>query len=142
MTRIDFYSNAEPKVQVACKLVAKALQQKLQVLIYAPDETMARSIDRMLWTWQAISFVPHCMASDALAAATPVLIARSIDEPPHHDVLFNLHAESPSSFSRFRRLIEIVGADDEDRQLGRARFRFYRDRGYEILHHDLAKAES
>ena len=142
MTRIDFYTNAEPKLQVACKLVAKAVQQKLRVIIYAPDETTARGMDRTLWTWQAISFVPHCMASDALAAATPVLIARSDDEPPHQDVLLNLHAATPPSFSRFVRLIEIVGAGDEERQLGRARFRHYRDRGYEILHHDLGKTAS
>jgi DNA polymerase-3 subunit chi len=53
----------------------------------------------------------------------------------------NLHPESPPSFSRFERLIEIVGTDDDDRQQARGRFRFYRDRGYEIHHHDLAKSE-
>ncbi len=140
MTRIDFYSNADPKLQVACQLAAKAVQQSLRVLILAPDETTARAIDKLLWSVPATGFLPHCMVRDALAPETPVLIARNCDALPHDEVLLNLGADSPAPFSRFRRLIELVANDDEDRQSGRARFRFYRDRGYEIHHHDLSRA--
>jgi DNA polymerase-3 subunit chi len=70
-----------------------------------------------------------------------VVIAFEDAERAHYRVLVNLHPESPPSFSRFERLIEIVGTDDDDRQQARGRFRFYRDRGYEIHHHDLAKSE-
>jgi DNA polymerase III subunit chi len=138
MTRIDFYSNAETKLQVACQLVAKAVQQQLQVVVFAPDEEAARGIDRMLWTFQATGFVPHAMATHALAGETPVVIAREEAEILHFRLMVNLHAAAPSSFSRFERLIEIVGKDDEDRRLARDRYRHYRDRGYEIQHHDLA----
>jgi DNA polymerase III subunit chi len=140
MTRIDFYSNAESKLQVACQLVAKAVRERLPVVVYAPDQSTARSFDKMLWTYQAIGFVPHCLASDALSAETPVVIAFDDSEAPHHRVIVNLHEESPPAFSRYERLLEIVGVDDDDRQRARSRFRFYRDRGYEIHHHDLAKS--
>lgn len=140
MTRIDFYSNAEPKLQFACQLTAKALQKSLRVVIYVLDENTARDIDKMLWTFQATGFIAHCPATHELASQTPVVIAREDSEMPHHQVMLNLHGESPVSFSRFERLIELVGAADDDRRLARDRYRFYRDRGYEIRHHDLAKA--
>jgi len=140
MTRIDFYSNAEPKLQVACRLVAKIIQQQLRVFVSAPDENTARAFDKLLWTYQAIGFVPHCMARHALSSETPVVIACEDAEIVHYQVMLNLHAESPPSFSRFERLVELVGAGDDDRQLARSRFRFYRDRGYEINHYDLSKA--
>jgi len=57
MTRIDFYSNAEPKLQVACRLVARIVQQGLRVFVYAPDENTARTFDNLLRTYQA---VPSC----------------------------------------------------------------------------------
>jgi DNA polymerase-3 subunit chi len=139
MTRIDFYFNADSKLQVACQLAAKALQQRLRVLVFAPDESVARSIDRMLWTFQALAFVPHCLTSDVLAQDTPILIARDAEAPPHDEVMLNLDAQTPPSFSRFRRLIEVVGMEEDDKQAGRERFRFYRDRGYEIGRHDLAR---
>ena len=36
----------------------------------------------------------------------------------------------------------LVASDDADKRAGRARFRFYRDRGYEIHHHDLGRTGS
>jgi len=139
MTRIDFYFEAEDKLQVACRLSAKAAQQKLRVLICSPDEAGAQRIDRMLWTWQATGFLPHCMTRSPLAAQTPVLITHDPEDTPHDEVLLNLRSEWPPAFSRFQRLVEIVGRDDEDREAARGRFRFYRDRGYDIASHDLSK---
>jgi DNA polymerase-3 subunit chi len=140
MTRIDFYSNAESKLQAACQLVARAFREQLPVVVYAPDQDAARSFDKLLWTYQAIGFVPHCLAGDSLSSETPVVIAVDDSESAHYRVMLNLHEESPPAFSRFERLIEVVGRDDEDRQRARNRFRFYRDRGYEIHHHDLTKS--
>jgi DNA polymerase-3 subunit chi len=144
MTSIDFYFNAGDRLEVACRLAGKALQQKKRVLIYAPQPELAQRIDRMLWTSQAVSFIPHCAAHDALAAETPVLIAADDSGPRSSpaascEVLLNLSGECPPFFERHERLLEIVSQDDAERQAGRARFKFYRDRGYEIRNHDLAK---
>jgi DNA polymerase-3 subunit chi len=141
VTSIDFYFNAGDRLDVACRLAGKALQQKKRVLIYAPGSELAVRIDRLLWTAQAVSFVPHCSAHDPLAAETPVLITQD-DAPPAHvcEVLLNLSDECPPFFERHERLLEIVPQEDGGRSAGRARFKFYRDRGYEIRNHDLAKA--
>ena len=139
MTRIDFYLNADSKLQVACKITAKAVRQRMRVLILAPDEGVARAIDRLMWTIPTTGFLPHCMATNLLANETPVLIACSHDAPTHDELLINLGAEPPPLFSRFQRLIELVSVDDdEDKLAARQRFRFYKDRGYKLSHHDLA----
>jgi DNA polymerase-3 subunit chi len=54
------------------------------------------------------------------------------------DVLINLQAQHPPFFSRFRHLIELVGAEESDKIAARARFKFYRDRGYTIKSTDVA----
>ena len=144
MTSIDFYFNAADRLDVACRLAGKALQQRKRVLIYAPQPELAQKVDRMLWTAPAVSFVPHCPVHDALAAETPVLLAAGAvdaDSPAAAcDVLLNLAEDCPPAFERHARLLEIVAQDEAGRQAGRARFKFYRDRGYEIRSHDLAKA--
>jgi len=71
---------------------------------------------------------------------TPVLIDRNCEDPAHDQVLLNLAMESPPSFSRFQRLVEIVGIEEMDMQSGRARYRFYKNRGYEVGHIDLLLA--
>ena len=138
MTTIDFYFNAGDRLQVACRLAGKAFAQKKKMLIFAPASDIARRIDTMLWTWQQLSFIPHCPAHDPLAAQTPVLITSESTAPPECDVLLNLGAECPPFFERYARLLEIVGRDDAERSLGRSRFKFYKERGYAIGSHDLA----
>jgi DNA polymerase-3 subunit chi len=137
VTRIDFYVDVEDRLAFACRLAAKAVQQSVKVLIYAPAAETAERIDRMLWLVPPTGFVPHCMTHDRLAAETPVLIGRGADELPHDELLLNLHDEWPAPFARFQRLAEIVSRDEADRQLARGRFRFYRDRGYQIQTHRI-----
>ncbi len=140
MTRIDFYVDADDRLRVACRLAAKAVGQNLRVLVYAPEGDTAAAIDKLLWTTPAIGFLPHVPAGHRLAAETPVIIARGAEDAPHHEVLVNLAAEWPPAFARFDRLVEIVTRDEDDKRAARSRYRFYRDRGYEIRTHNLAAA--
>jgi DNA polymerase-3 subunit chi len=138
VTTIDFYFNAEDRFQVACRLAAKAVSQGKRMLIYAPDADTASRIDKLLWTWQAIGFLPHCAANDELAAETPVLIAAGEETPADCALILNLSAGAPPHFTRFERLFEVVTAEEAERAAGRDRYRYYLDRGYKIANHDLA----
>ncbi|MDR2240630.1 MAG: DNA polymerase III subunit chi [Zoogloeaceae bacterium] len=141
MTRIDFYHGAANKAQSACRLISALHAEGRKVLVYAPEEGLATQIDRLLWMQPATGFVPHCRADSPLAAETPILIGGGpLDDAAHHDVLVNLDGELPPAFSRFEQLVEIVGVDEADRQPARIRFKFYRDRGYAITSHDLARS--
>ena len=137
MTEITFYTFADNPLDVARRVAAKAHGQGKQVMIYAPDASVADAIDRLLWTTPALSFVPHCRDGDALAGETPVLIGANADALHVADVMINLHHEQPPAFARFERLVEIVGQDDAGREQGRARYRFYQARGYAMKTHDL-----
>ena len=140
MISIDFYFNTADKLQVACRLAGKAMAQGKRLLIYAPQADTAQRIDRLLWTWQANGFVPHCAAHDPLASETPVLIASAADAHTVCDVLLNLAPDTPPAFERYERLLELVAQDDEDRQAARGRYKFYRERGFRIADHDLGGA--
>jgi len=138
LTTIDFYFNAQDRFQVACRLAGKALAQKKRLLIYAPEAEAADRIDKLLWTWPAIGFVPHCAPHEPLAAETPVLISSDADTPQTCELLLNLGTDCPPHFERFERLLEVVGPDEAERNAARDRYRFYRDRGYPIKNHDLS----
>ena len=138
MTTIDFYFNAADRLQVACRLAGKAAAERKRMLVYAPDAELAARVDKLMWTWQATGFVPHCPLDDTLAADTPILIGRTDQTPPNCGLLLNLAAECPPHFASFERLFEVVGTDEAEREPGRARYKLYRSRGYAISNHDLA----
>ena len=139
MTRIDFYTGAADRQRVAVRLVLKALEQKRRVAIYTDGAAATDGLDHLLWTFQQLSFVPHCRADDALAPETPVIIDHQYKNLPHTEILINLHSDSPAFFEQFERVIEIVGDDEQEKALARQRFRFYRDKGYPPQTHSLGK---
>jgi DNA polymerase-3 subunit chi len=75
----------------------------------------------------------------AVAAETPIWIDDALEHSGPAAVLVNLSAEPAPFFSRFERLAEIVGVGEAEVAAGRERFRFYRERGYELRAHNLAE---
>jgi DNA polymerase-3 subunit chi len=142
MTQIDFYTHVDNKLQTLCTLAAKAIGKGARLMILTPDPETTERVDKLLWTQPAIGFLPHCRAHHRLAAVTPIVLDHSPEPVAHEEVLVNLCSECPPVFSRFERLIEIVSLDDADREQARARFRFYRERGYDIRTHDLSKSQA
>jgi len=140
MTRIDFYTEAADKLEIACRITHKAYKAGRPVVLFSSDEAMLARVDRLLWTSPAVGFLPHCFAAEAIAAETPVLLARAADNPHHDDVLINLDGAWPPAFARFQRLAEIVTLEEADRVKARARYRFYKDRGYEVITHRMTEA--
>lgn len=139
MTQIFFYHGAADRLAAACALLSGAYAKKKPMLVFAPDATVAANLDRLLWTHQALSFVPHCRADSPLAAETPILITDTLTQIPQDQRLMNLSRDIPEGFSRFESLIEVVGQEEDDRNAGRERVKYYRDRGYEVRFFDLAE---
>jgi DNA polymerase-3 subunit chi len=139
VTKVDFYTGSEDKLRTACQLSHKAMQNGLRVLLHAPDETSADKLDKLLWHFPATAFLPHCRSHEAEAATMPIVIG--LDQSfPHSELLISLHSASLPFFSRFERVIEIVSNNEEDAKQGRDRYKYYKDRGYELRHFDLRKS--
>ena len=145
MTRIDFYILDSPareaRFGVACRLADKAVQQRHEVLINTEADADSERLDELLWTFSQGSFLPHRLLADTTREdeGEPILIG-SGREPGEGswDLLINLAPKVPAFFSRFGRVAEVVGADEESKAAGRERFRYYRDRGYELnTHHNI-----
>ena len=136
MTRIDFYFNVTDKQQVIADLVQSALKKRRQVTIFAIDETAAGKVSANLWENKPEYFLPNVQSNHLHASKTPVVIGFQGDDLTHDlmqdDMLINLTANEPIFFSRFTQLVELVSNDEQDKMAARARFKFYRDRGYEI----------
>ena len=139
MTQVFFYHGAADKIAAACALLSGAYAKKKPMLVFAPEKEIANSVDRMLWTNPALSFVPHCRADSPLAAETPILITDSLETLPQDERLMNLSQIVPPGFSRFQSLIEVVGQADDERAAARDRVKFYKDRGYEVRYFDLSE---
>ena len=138
MTTIDFYTHVPDRLDVAAKIIAKALAAHGSVRVLTPDAATTDALDRRLWLLPPTSFLPHCTLDSPLAAETPIWIGHLLEHTGRAAVLVNLHTAPPPFFSRFERLAEIVGTDAADAAAGRERWKFYKERGYEMRPHNLS----
>jgi len=139
MTTIDFYTHATDCLAVAVRIVAKAYAQHGSVRVLTPDAQTTDALDRRLWVDPPIGFLPHCRLASPLATETPILVDHALEHAGPSAVLVNLTDTPPPFFSRFERLAEVVGGDEASLARGRERYRFYRERGYELRSHNLAE---
>ena len=141
MTSIDFYTHCADRLEVAARLVAKAWAQHGSVRVLTPGEEGTAELDARLWRLPPTGFLPHCRLASPLAAETPIVVDHALVHEGPAAVLINLHPSPPPFFSRFERLVEIVGIGDGDTAAGRERWRFYKERGYALRSHNLAQRE-
>jgi DNA polymerase-3 subunit chi len=141
MTKVDFYilddSAAAARQHFACRLAEKAWQQGHKVYIHTTSVDQSNQLDELLWSFRAGSFLPHSLDSSPDADSVTVHIGHSGEPLHHNDVLINLGREVPLFFSRFKRVAEVIAGDEQDKQAGRERFRFYRERGYPLESHTI-----
>ena len=92
------------------------------------------SAEKCFWQTPATGFLPHGTQQEGKA---PVILGHGEDPGDHHDVLINLTDQVPDFASRFQRVAEMISGAENERQAGRDRFRYYRERGFPVTTHEL-----
>ncbi|MGD2138601.1 MAG: DNA polymerase III subunit chi [Gammaproteobacteria bacterium] len=143
MTQVDFYILNDTRQSAlpvfTCRLTEKAYRQGHQVYIHTDSDRQLRQLDDLLWTFRDGSFLPHRIhaAGADSDGEEPILLGHALAPEGPGDVLLNLAGEVPVFFSRFNRVAELVGGDDSQIAAARGRYRFYKDRGYNLNTHNL-----
>ena len=141
MTQVDFYVlNNAPLAQAerfVCLLVEKAFKKGHKIHVQTNNAEQTERIDKLMWTYNDLSFLPHVTSGDELQQETPIHISHLDNSTTFNDVLINLKSEIPVFFGLFNRIAEIVADEPRLKQLARQRYRQYKSQGLEILSHDV-----
>ena len=140
MTTVDFYIlpdvDLEAKLRFACRIARVALDSGLTVHVVTDTTELATQLDDLMWEYPTNSFLPHVISDKSVNPIEPITIGPGEPHPERTGCLVNTATTVPETFfSRFARVAEIVIAPE--RKSGRDRYRFYRERGYVLNHHQL-----
>jgi DNA polymerase III subunit chi len=138
MTDIEFHVNVPDKLQYGCRLLRKAYRSGAKAIVTAEPELL-KQLDQLLWTFSSTEVLPHCVSTAPIhvLAATPILLAESLQTCPADSVLINMGQHPPLEFERFQRFIEVASVQPEDLLAARVRWKHYKDRGYTLKRHEL-----
>lgn len=157
MAEVSFYilpsESLEERYLFACKLIEKAYRSGSFCYVLTDSAEQSRTIDDLLWTFRAGSFIPHQIytgeppdiARDGVyAAGSPgvsattekVILIGSLDAPEHwQKVLFNLSSRYPDVGPQTERILEILDNSETTKEAGRNRYRRYQQSGMPVTTH-------
>ena len=145
MTQVAFHLGVTDKALYTCRLVRKASRQGLRVRVVAGDAELS-ALDSALWTFEPLEFLPHLRLKPGDQptrswAHTPIWLTQwQTDWPevlPTPQVIINLDMSGQPEEQGAQRIIELVSADPEEKEVARQRWRHYKSRGWECQHHEV-----
>jgi len=140
---INFYlletSSVQQRYLFACKLIEKAYRSGYSCYVQTDSDEQSRTVDDLLWSFRAGSFVPHQQYTGAVPDFENVILIGSSAPPEKWRTnLINLSVTCPPSFDRADRVFEILDNSEETREPGRKRYRQYQQSGFTITTHNIA----
>jgi len=134
MPKASYYilsdSDEDSRMRFACRLCEKILAQKLSVFILTHNESSAKRLDQLLWSFRPDSFIPHQLLGQTPAA--PIEIGHGDQLPSHRQVFLNLAGELPANALTFERLVEIVIQQEDVLAVTRSNFQRCKSAGFEM----------
>ena len=143
--RIDFYLTTKEEQNaiwlLACRLIEKAYLKGHRVYIHCKDQNDAEFLDDLLWTFKDDSFIPHNLQGEGPEPSPPVQIGFAHEPRGFNYILINMADPIPPFYSRFKRIIEIIAANENAKVVGRNHYRFYRAKGGELHSHSIEESK-
>lgn len=132
-TLADFYILNKPKdLHFVCRLIEKVYKKGHQIFVVCENDTEAKRLDDLLWTYHPTSFIPHQRMETNVGihtqTTTPVIF---------NDVLINLSTDIPEGYHRFNRILEVVFDEEPAKTVCRAHYRTYKEQGFTLSTHIL-----
>ncbi|NKB76633.1 MAG: DNA polymerase III subunit chi [Gammaproteobacteria bacterium] len=142
MEQVDFYLlgpvDETTRLTTACRIANKAYERRMRIYLQTADREQSELLDKLLWTFSQESFVPHTLRNSLTDwKQYPVQIGVGDSGVAGLDLLISLQAAVPADAEKYKRVADLVMDNTEQKQLGRARFRYYREKGVEPKTHQL-----
>ena len=127
MTHIEFIFNVIDKTKLAIDLTERLIRGNRSALIYFKDQSAIDDFSLALLEKEL--FMPHLIEENAFLNK---LSLTQFKLDLMDDTLINFTSKEIQGFSRYLKMYELVGHDDEDKNSARERYRFYKDCGYQV----------
>ena len=136
MSEVSFYHLTSQPIEVALpKLLERALEAGLRVVIRTPDRGVTQSLDQVLWTYDPASFLAHGTDRSGPGEHQPVYLTSGNEVPNGAEALIVINDAELGEVEAFARyMLMFDGRLEEVRDLTRTRWRELSAKGHQITY--------
>ena len=139
---IFYILNAKDDINYAiCKIIKKYFEQEKRVIVSSKDQNVINNINNLLWTFEQLSFIPHCIEKD-YDSLTPVLLMDanfkndSISKKDYN-VFINLDDQVKTDYHDHEIIVELVSTNEDKKKIAREKYLYYKNNKLNVKHENL-----
>lgn len=136
MTEIGFYHLIRTRLDEALpRLLAKVVESGQRAVLRCPNPDRLAALDRLLWTWDPDSFLPHGTLAAGQAEQQPILLTGGEERPNGATILVTVDAAPFGDLSPYERCLDLFdGTDEAALATARDRWREAKAAGHRLVY--------
>ncbi len=131
-SRIQFYNiqGTSNSTKAICKIINKYYKQGYKIAVISDNDDIISSLDKDLWTFEQISFVPHCIINNLDSDCNVILISKDDIKDKSYlrdfDVIMNLSDDLCDFQYENKIYLEVVTSNDKQKDRARDKYKYYK----------------
>ena len=117
-------------------VVKKYYKNGHKIAINVRGVELLKNLDKKLWTFEQISFIPHCTIDQLDETCKVVLFNLNENDFTKYfndfNVIVNLTEEHCDVSYQNKKFIEFVTSDENQKKISRDKFKYYKDSGINV----------
>ena len=140
---IHFYNieNTSNSTKSICQILNKYYKKGYKIAVISDNDEIILSLDKDLWTFEQISFVPHCLINNPDPDCNIVLISKDQLADSSYlrdfDVIMNLSDDLCDLKHENKIYLEIVTSNDKQKDRAREKYKYYQNLQIELDYENI-----
>ena len=139
---IFYILNAEDDTENAvCKIIKKHYELKHAVLVSSKDKILIERINKLLWTFEQLSFIPHSTDKKYDSFTNIILVETGYKNDSilkkDYNVFINLDDEVKTDYHDHEFIVELVNAKEDKKKIAREKYLYYKNNKLNVKHENL-----
>jgi DNA polymerase III subunit chi len=134
--KINFYHLTHtPLGKALPRLLEKVIESNMRAVVKLEDDPAVEKLNMELWTYTTKVFLPHGSKADGYSAQQPIYLTAENENPNGAKVLAFIGNATPCKFDGFEKCLYMFDGNDANQlQTARARWKEFKDSGFELIY--------
>ena len=139
---IFYILNAEDDTESSiCKIIKKHYELKNAILVSSKDKTLIESINKLLWTFEQLSFIHHSTDKKYDSHTNVILVETGYKNDSivkkDYNVFINLDDEVKTDYHNHEIIVELVNTNEDKKKIAREKYLYYKNNKLNVKHENL-----
>jgi len=139
---IFYILNAENDTEGSiCKIIKRYFELNNTILVSSKNKILLESINKLLWTFEQLSFIPHSTDKRYDSNTNIILVETGYKNDSivkkDYNVFINLDDEVKTDYHNHEIIVELVDTNEDKKKIAREKYFYYKNNKLNVKHENL-----